>query len=442
MPQPKKGLEIWSLMIRALVLLLVLLHPHQVWGWGNTWMGINLERTVNSTRWKSGAAHYNVALWIDNAGYDSDIYFGATLAPVPDYTFWANVPIRIFVPVKRKVVFDISDIPQYAFFLKTKDLRGWNNAFAFQVHFCLDKFYVHLRQGLSTIQDRLGMEAGLIVRHSENNQTGLILWQSSKSTSFAVQYRQTVFDYENVVVGETDIQAALNRHETYVNARAYLQQVSRLRFYLDGEYGVYDFQESTSFSKNSQSYGAFGGVEFIPPPSAERLTNRGVQGRVNIGYKIFDLRDPNLADFKGLVGNTNVSVGIIPRTALRGYFTRDVQFSAFSEFAYYLSTVVGVGISRSLTRRAHFMYDYFFGRITYPEEAISVPYTVSDYRTHNFRLILTATRDLEINLLASLQTRESNPFFPGGKRNFFGFSLIYGYMIHDNPMLANPIAQY
>lgn len=92
---PNKGLII----IGITVIFSVLPFSDQSFGWGNTWMGTNLERIVNTARGKMGLFRYNAAFQLGTY-YDSDIYYGITQDPVPDYTFTAGFQLSLFLPLK------------------------------------------------------------------------------------------------------------------------------------------------------------------------------------------------------------------------------------------------------------------------------------------------------------------------------------------------------
>ncbi len=169
--------------IGLVVLFLLFAAPDHAFGWGNTWLGTNLERIVNATRWRTGSLRYNAAFLVDNAGYDSDIYYASTSDPVPDYTFIAGPNLRFFLPLKEKIVFDISESPQYAFFLHTTKERSWDNTFRGQVHLVSDRFYLQAGEGLSSTRERLSTELNVKIRLRQSDFVGLGLWQLSKGTS-------------------------------------------------------------------------------------------------------------------------------------------------------------------------------------------------------------------------------------------------------------------
>ncbi|MGB8953596.1 MAG: outer membrane beta-barrel protein [Candidatus Aminicenantales bacterium] len=424
------------------VIFSVLLFPGRSFGWGKTWLGANLEQIVNAAHWKMGSFRYNAAFRLTNAGYDSDIYFGSTLNPVPDYTFTAGPEVRVYLLLKKGIVFDISEIPQYVFYLYTKQARALNNAFRGQVHFALERLYFQAGGGLINAKERISTELNIPVRRKQNDLAGQAFWQISEGSAVALQYRSFTFEYENPTDGSINLRENLNRKSSYINFAAYLQLVSGTRFYLDAEYGSFVFREPISSFKDSRSYSIFGGVEFLPA-QADKEQIRGIQGRINLGYKSFDILDPQLKDYKGLVGNTSIAINIIKFTTLRGVFARDIQFSVYSDIPYYIQTVYGAGFSRAFTSRINLTYDLSFSRNDYAqlEDNGSRGARLDKYITHVFGLGFKLRKDLELNLMASLSTRSSNLVEEVNHRNFIGFNLTYGYSPGGISMLASPFSR-
>lgn len=431
-------------LITLSIVILILCVPQSARGWGNTWMGASLENLVNLARWKAGSLRYNAALRINNVGYDSDIYFGNTTNRVPDYTLGAGIPFRLFLPIKKKVVFDISEDPQYLFFLKTKKERALNNDFSGNLHFVFDRIYLRGEAGFLNIRQRLSPELTVPIRQKESIFGGLALWQVSKGASVALQYRSSTYRYDNPPDSSFNISETLNRREDFLNITAYLQQVSRTRFFLSGQYGSYVFAEAASSFKDSRSYGVYGGVEFLPSPEGRR-EDRGIQGTINLGYMRLDVLAPQTKDFSGLAGNTSVSIGVFKLTSVRGFFSRDMQFSAYSSLAYFITTNYGGGLSRLLSRRARLEYDLSFYRGAYPTELAgegSPPQNaLLRYTNHSLGLFVQLQRDLEFSLIANLSTRGGYAALPGGKHYFIGCSLIYGIPAVGVPTMANPFSR-
>jgi hypothetical protein len=424
----KKNVEIFA---GLFIIIFLFLAQIRSFAWGNTWMGMRLEQVVNSARARAGAFSYNAAFQINNAGYDSDIYFGIMDKPVPDYTFSAGPDLRIFLPVKKRLVFDIADSLRYVFYRKTAEERVLNNTFNGNLHIVFDRFYVQAGAGLVNAKQRLSSELNLNVRLRMDDYSGLLLWQASKETSFALQYQRSKYAYENLTSELTDIAANLDRTESVVSLLGYLQQQSRVRFYLKGEYSNYTFADRSSSFKDSRSYGAYLGVEFVPPAGGYEGETSGMRGGLSLGYMRLDVIEPSQKDYSSLAGNVAISLGIMRFTALRLFFSRNPQFSAYSSLTYYLQTAFGAGLSRSLSRHVVFTYDFSYGLSDYPavEAAGASPTAATNlrYKTHAFRLSFRLRKDLQLSLVADLGQRDRpSANQPVSHRAFVGFGLTYG----------------
>jgi hypothetical protein len=424
--------------------MLLFLAESRAYAWGSTWMGAALEQAVDSAHWRIGAFRYDAAFQLNNAGYDSDIYFGSLSERVPDYTFAAGPDVHVFLPLMKKIVFDILESPRYVFFLKTAQERALNNIFAGNVHVALDRIYLQAGADLTDAKQLWISELSMNMRLKEDNVSGLALWQASKGTSFALQYRWSKYDYENLASGFPNISESLNRTESFVNFITYLQQLSRARFYLNAEYGSYVFTDEASRDRNARSYGIYAGVEFLPPVGGYEDQTSGIRGSITLGYKRLDFLDPSLKDASGLAGNAGISLGIMKSTALRLFFSRGPQFSAYSGLTYYLQTAYGAGLSRSLSRHVLFTYDFSYSRSEYPAGSVtggSPPESSAFwYATHAFRLSYQMRRDLEVSLLTNLGRRyaELAPR-PVSNRTFIGLSLTYGYSAGSLVLPAGPM---
>ncbi len=405
--------------------------PGNAFGQGQTWLGQSLEQRINSAWGRSGILRYNAALQIGNTGYDSDIYFGTFAQPVPDFILAIGPDLQMFLSAKKWLVFEIADSPRYVFFAKTVPERTLNNSFNGNLHMIFNKVYVEGGASLINAKERLNSELGLNVRLKTDDYSGLFLWQATKETSFMLQYQRTRYNYEDLISGATNISANLDRTEKFVRLLGYLQQKSRIRFYLKGEYGTYAFADSVSSYKDTRSYGLYAGADFVPPAGGTDSETSGVRGGFNLGYQKFDIIDPSQQDYSGLGGNVSVSLGILKRTAFRLFFSKGPRFSVYSGLTYYLGTDYGIGLSRSLSRHVVFTYDFSYSLSDYPSaEPSSGAANTSNiqYWTHAFRLTFLLRKDLELSLLADLGRRsQPSAVRPVSDRAFVGFGLTYGY---------------
>ena len=409
---------------------------------GQTWVGQDLEQSISSAWGRAGALRYNAALQVDSAGYDSDIYFGMLPNRVPDFIFSLGPDLRIFVPLKKWLILDVSDSPRYVFYAKTTRERTLNNSFNGNVHFAFSKLYAQAGAVLVNAKQRLNSELNLNVRVKTDDYSGLLLWQASRQTSVALQYQRSKFTYENLASEPTDIGANLDRTEGVFKLLAYFEQRTKIRLYLSGEYGTYTFAEMASAFRNSRNYGAYAGLEFLPPERGFEGETSGMRGSVSMGYKRLDVIDPAQKDYSGLAGNVAVSLGILRLTALRLFFSRGPQFSAFSAQTYYLQTAYGAGLSRSFSRHIVFTYDFSYSRADYVAAGGGLPTSFSNftYWIHALRLSFQLRRDLSLSLLSDLGRRnQPSAVRPVSSHTYIGFSLAYGHSLGSFSLPTGPI---
>ena len=411
-------------MASALLAWLVLL-PRPAFGQGNTWAGASLAQMVEGARWKLGALRVNAAFSLSNVGYDSDVLYGYTAEPVPDFTLAAGTTVQVLLPLSKKVVLDIFDSPQYLFYLDLKNERAWNNTFRGQVHFAFDRVYVQLGGELSNVRYRLSPELNVNVRQKQDSLDGLVLWQVSKRASLAFVYGSAKYDLGEAEFGGVSLSDSLNRKEDYFNFITYIEPSPKVRFFVDGQYGNYAFTKAEFRIRDARSYGIFGGVEFIPK-IGEQLATVGITGNLRLGYQRLDIIDPRFMDGSGFTGAADISVSFMKKNTARAFFSRGFQFSVFSGSSYYLSTAFGGGISCLLSRRVSLSYDISFGSSIYPGSGAPEG-VLNRYTTHSFGLNARLARHLVITFLSTLGKRIVDASGLERNRNFFGFSMNYGF---------------
>jgi hypothetical protein len=401
------------------------------YGQGNTWAGASLARMVEAARWRVGLARINAALALNNVGYDSDIYYGYFENPVPDLTATADVPVQVLLPLSKVIVLDLFEDPQYVFYLKTEREQAWNNTFAGQLHFALNRFYVQVGGGVANVRHRLSPELDINVREISNSLRGLVLWQLSQPVSFALLYNSATFDYGEAEYGGVRLADSLNRKERTIDVATYYQPNSRVRFHIDGQYGTYGaygVPQNTSGFNDTRSYSAFWGFEFIPREGGAGRTG-GIEGSASLGYISVDVMDSAQADGSGFAGTLGLSLGIMNLTTARVFFSRGFEFSIYAGATYYFSSTYGAGITRRLSRRTSVSYEITLGRSTYPSAdagSITPEGLANRYTTHVFNVSTMLARDVTLSFIGTIGSRAMGEPPVPANRNFFGVSLFYG----------------
>jgi hypothetical protein len=427
--------------LAAGLLLAALLPAGRAYGSGQTWLGASLERIVSAARGKLGPVRYNLAFRVENAGYDSDIYFGMRPNQAPDYTFSVCPDVGLYIPLTKKIVLGVFEVPRYVYFLENDGDRALNNAFQAQIHFDLGSLYLQAGGAMTDAKERASTEFQLNVRRKENEVRGLAFWQIGQGTALALRYRWVSMRYDNPTQEATDIRSSLSRRESHVNFTAYLAQISRSRLYIDAEQIIYRPEDSLSTFRESRSYGLYGGIEFVPE-AADKIQSRTLQGRINLGYKRFSVPNSPFADLEGLVANTFVKARIFKQTSVRADFTRNVQFSAYSALGYYLLTNAGAGLTHSLSRTVELSYLFSAIRHDYAEtgEATGPPRR-DTILMHTMRLNVRLAENLGLDISVNLNRRSSNLSPQAYRRQSLGFSLVYGSIAGQNVLEQSPFSQ-
>jgi len=409
----RKGLFLLPLMAISIGLICV----EKSYAWGKTWLGRDLEWQIRNAGFSVGPLRLKTQFVLSNVGFDSNVYYGATAEPVKDYTFTAGPAFNVYLPLKKKIIFHVYESPQYVYFKETARERTWNNYFLGEVYFVFNRFVASAGVGRSEAKQRWNTETDIPIFRKEDSVQGSIFWQPAKMTSFNFSYRMARYNY-----GESGIEGyfyaeKLNRDETYFNFTAYREITSRTRFFLDAEYGFFEFANPSTM-KNSNSYEASGGFEFSPFGK--------IRGRVKIGYKYFDSIWPQRKDYRGIVGDSSISIKLMRPLAIRASYRRDVQFSVWYDNTYFLESRAGAGASVYISRNIRLDYDYNRGRNDYPQE-LGVQKRLDDYQIHAVGIYFRLRENTALGIIASRWVRDSNLDWEDDDRNFVGFNLTYDF---------------
>jgi hypothetical protein len=404
------------------VLALALLVAGVSMSFADTWKGLELEALWRKAPWHFGPLRIQPSLVLSNAGVDSNIYYSGN--PIKDYTLTAGPAVTVYLPIYRKLILSGTASPQYVHYFKTKQERTWNYYLTGSAALNLKSVFLSFDINYSDAREHWNTEIDIRPRRKEDGLGGSFLVQTSRRTSLSLSYREAKYDYESLVFDIFNVREQLNRKEQYFDLSAYYQVTSRTKFFLDLEYGVYKFAfADTAALKDSQSRAAYGGFEFSP-------TGR-IRGKVRVGYKIFDIKNPEETDYRGLVGDAQVSVRLARPFVVRASYKRDVDFSLWYSNPYYLENTIRPGASFYVLKFVRLDYDYSLGRNRYPEvQPIGGGTNVKrldDYRIHSAGIYFRIKKKVALGVIGSRWARISNLVSENNKRYFYGLNLTYDF---------------
>jgi hypothetical protein len=277
---------------------------------------------------------------------------------------------------------------------------------------------------LSNIRYRLSPELYLNVREKKESLGGLLLWQASRITSLAFVYGSAKYDIGEAEIEGVSLTDSLDRRESLIDLFAYYQPTTMVRFSVDGQYGVYEFTNQEYGVRDSRSYGIFGGIDLIPK-IGEQLAAAGMEGRIRLGYQRLDFIDAASKDGSGFTGEADVSMTLGKKNSVGAFFSHGFEFSVYSGSSFFLSTSIGGGISRLLSRKATLSYNITYSTNSYPEGEPSAG-SLNSYISHTFGLNFRLGRLTNLGIVADLGKRTLDSSGQTTTRNFFGFNLSYG----------------
>lgn len=384
-------------------------------------MGKELDQKVSAAKLSLGPFRIKTAFYLNNAGYDSNVY-RTPANPIKDFSITTGPGFNIYLPIRKMIVLSIYESPQYVYFAETRRERTWNNYFNGQVHFVFQRFFLTFGKGYSVAREIWNTEIDIRPQRKEDSFEGSVLSQFSKRTSLFFRYSRTKYDYENLSYEQIGIGDRLNRVENRTNFTLYNQLSYRTMCYLNFELGFFNFKNRLA-NRDSKSYAIYSGFDF---------SSSGIfRGRINLGYKYLDFLNHEAKDYRGMVGDTNISVRLLEPLSVRANYIRDVEFSVWYNSAYFLENRFGGGVSLYLFKEIRLDYDYNVGRNTYPESSL-ITQSLSEkrkdnYEIHSAGLYFRLKKNIGLGLTLNKWMRNSNQAWLNGKRTFIGLNLTYDF---------------
>ena len=386
---------------------------------GKTWMGNNLEQQIKAARLNLGPFRIRTDFYLTDAGYDSNVYRTST-NPIRDFSITLGPGFYVYLPIEKKIVISIYESPRYVYFVETKRERTWNNYFSGQVHFVLNRIFITLGKGYSVARQIWSTEIDARPQRKDDSSQGSLLWQISKKTSLFFGFIRAKYEYEDLSLGEFKIKNALDRTEDRGDFTGYYRISYRTMFFLNVQYSQYKFQNPLN-PRDSKSYGIYSGFEFSP---------FGVfRGRIHLGYKYFNVLNPGIKNYRGIVGDTDISIRVVRPLTIRANYRRGVQLSTY-DYAYYIESIIGSGGSVYLSKNIRLDYNYNFGRNSYPATTVgqSSPQTRKDiYESQSAGIYFRVKKNIGLGVIASLWQRVSSVYWANTKQTMIGINLIYDF---------------
>ncbi len=375
-------------------------------------------REMENARWKLGPLRITPVIYVTNVGYDSNVY-GTPWNPVEDYTFTAGPGFFFYLPIKKRHLFNGFFSPQYVYFYQEKKERTWNKYGSANFYMVLRRFLINVGKNYSDARERWNTEIDIRPRRKEDTSLVSVALLTKRKLSFSLGLRRSDYNYESLFYERFNFREVLNRIENRFNGIIYYQIFSKTRFFVEYEKGNVYFDNPES-GRDSDSSAIYMGFDFHP----SSIFN----GRVKIGYENFHVLQREGQDYKGIVGDTDLTVRLFKFLRLKTFYKRDIQYSIWYNNVYFIQTIHGGGFSIYGLKRLRLDYTYSIGNNKYPAIAEEINEKRFDkYRIHMGGIFLRVKGDIGLGIVVSRWVRDSNLEREGDKRLAVGAHLIHNF---------------
>jgi hypothetical protein len=404
--------------------------PRAVWGQEYQTFQWERENIQNRTRYQVGPFRFYPVIRFREIGYDDNVYRKrAPDEPIADFTATFSPEIQVFVLYKNWLILQLRENPEYVFFAKEARERSLNNRFSLgykfrifnQFVFSGDFFFNRTRVRATSEFDVRANQ--ILIRYE-----GGLFYETPRETSIGIKSSIQGYNFEDQLIPGEPVyySRTLDRTEVDLRGEFYYKLRQDTFFFAYAGYTNYEFKYPESKVKDSYAWEGMAGVRF---PIVGNI-----RGSLALGYKLLNPRTGNQKHFIGPIGDVSVETRI-KRFNLRAQFTKDVEFSYWTNNIFFVEYRYGGGLSFYLTRIIRVDYDFLIGDNRYPEETtVRLPdesYEIiqrSDrYTSHSIGVIFRIIRNTGLGLTINSWERASNDYRYGSRKSLF----LGGYITYD-----------
>ena len=401
--------------------------------YGQSYRSFRYERDQikRETKLKIGPFRIFPTLYFRNIGYDDNVYYQREDAnPSSDFTGTVSPEFKVYLLLGRKLIFSLTENPEYVYYIKQKRERRFNNRFlpAFKFLF-LNRFVISGNYSWSNRRRRASSEFDVRANEAIKRYNGRFFYETARRTSLGFSGSIQTFRYEDITEPGEEIylSRALSREERSGHIEFYYRIFKKKgSFFIRGGYTQYKFEHIQAGFRDSFSYQAYSGISF---PLLGRI-----RGTFSLGYKRLIPMIKGKHGFAGLVGNASLSFRLL-RFQFRLNYNRGTHFSYWTENIFFNENRYGGGVSFYFTKFLRVDYNLSYGESNYPE--ISLIKMVDGsykeikrkdlYRVHTVGFVIRIIKDTGLGMMVNFWDRDSNYYWVNRNRAFIGAYLTYEF---------------
>ncbi|HEY2798052.1 MAG TPA: outer membrane beta-barrel protein [Thermoanaerobaculia bacterium] len=300
-----------------------------------------VDADMQAARFRLGPIRMIPTISVRDAGYDNNV-FGTTENPVSDWSFTIRGGFRFIVPFGAKVYLRASALPEYTWYDKLEERRGWGGLYEATLLGFFNRMTAQLR----------AYDQETFATYSSEIPTRVLTRTQDASGGFEVELlkRLTFFAKAEGMRVRYDTNGQLPGDPVNLNDRTDTSIRGGPRYYLTPEWSVSAAVEQTwsdfvndPETRDNQSRAYLLGVQYTRPRLYLNLSG---------GYRTGDPRDSStFPAYSTGTGSFFASFFAIRWLELQAYGHRRVQYSLTSDNPYYFENRIGGAINLEVLGR-------------------------------------------------------------------------------------------
>ena len=290
-----------------------------------------------AARFRLGPLAFSPALALHDVGIDSNV-FNDPADPKGDFTATVIPKVDLWLQLGSSLVSGRAAV-SYIYFHEFASERAFNTDTAVKLEFPDARIRPYVAGTYLNAMDRQGYEIDARVRHEEGTGTvGLDVPIGSTLTLGVSGARNRIRYDDSAIYDGVSLAQSLTRDADTAKASLGVRVAPLTTLLLEAEAAWDTFPGAPD--KNAESVRLVAGIDFKPLALLE--------GGARVGYRTFDIADPRVQDFSGVVALVNLAYPMTEGTRFEVRGQRDVSYSYSLEQPYYLLSVITGTVTQRL----------------------------------------------------------------------------------------------
>jgi hypothetical protein len=398
--------------------------PASVRAASSTWDGPPVDPDLSTERMvRAGPFHIRPFVLVKDIGYDDNVRFESQ-AREGDATATAGGGLDALVLAGDRGGVRLFQEFDYVAFQTQTSLNHWNGSARARGILLLKRLQLSLEDQFRSERERPSAEIDQRLRRENNALTAALKTLGLGRLGVEAWARDERIDY---ATDDATLETAvdrLNRDEATLSVAGQLRLLPKTTFLLEGRVVRIQF-DNQSVERDARKRAILPGVRFLPSAS--------IQGELRAGPLVLEARDRPGGDYRGLVGEGNLSTRLGRAARLKGTFARDVQFSTLTDNLYYVGTSWSGAFEQYFSRRLSGEISYGSSLNHYPMEVTRsgvVPFQgIRDDRFRDYRATVRYRPNPRMTMEASAWRldRDSTDDFYDRVRNLFTIGSTFSF---------------